>query len=317
MPALILDGNTIAAEIKNEAAEEVRRMIASGLRPGLAVIVVGSDPASDIYVRNKVRACQELGIHSEKLTFPDTITTDKLVEVVRGLNRRDDIDGILVQIPLPAHIDQHKVVMCVDPLKDVDGFHPLNVGYLATRQPGLAPCTPSGIMEIFTRSGIPVQGAECVVVGRSEVVGKPVSMLLLNNNATVTVCHSKTRSLAAVCRRADILIAAIGRPAFITRDFVKPGATVIDVGINRVTSAAEFNRIFGPNASPKRQENFEKRGSTVVGDVHPEVAEVAGALTPVPGGVGPLTVAMLIVNTLKAYRMRRVAGLAHLEPSSC
>lgn len=313
MSAIILDGARIADEIKREAAAEIRQMNEAGLPPGLAVIVAGSDPASEIYVRNKVKACQELGIHSEKHAYPDSITTAQLVEAVQTLNRRDEIDGILVQLPLPKHVDAQKVLMAVDPLKDVDGFHPLNVGYLATRRPGLVPCTPAGIIEILKRSDIAIEGAEAVVVGRSEVVGKPVSMLLLNHNATVTVCHSKTRNLPEVCRRADILVAAIGRPALITPDFVKPGATVIDVGINRVTSPSDFERFFANHGGTKRRENFAKRGSTIVGDVHPDVVDVAGAITPVPGGVGLLTVAMLIVNTLKAYRMRRVGGMERVN----
>lgn len=311
MPATILDGNKIAADIKNEAAEDVRRMIAAGLRPGLAVVIAGSDPASDIYVRNKVKACEALGIHSEKHTLPESITTEKLIELVQSLNRRNQIDGVLVQLPLPKHVDYRRVLTAIDPLKDVDGFHPLNVGALATGRPGLFPCTPLGIMEVLKRGGIRIEGAEAVVVGRSEVVGRPVATMLLNHSATVTVCHSKTRNLAEVCRRADILVAAIGRAGMITREYVKPGATVIDVGINRVSDAAEFERFFGNDGS--RREVFENRGSTLVGDVHPEVAAVAGAITPVPGGIGPLTVAMLIVNTLKAYKMRRMGEVARVE----
>ena len=219
------------------------------------------------------------------------------------LNRRDEIDGILVQLPLPPQVDSKKILMAVDPAKDVDGFHPVNVGFLSTQRPGLVPCTPAGIMEILKRSNIPVAGQEAVVVGRSDIVGKPTAMLLINANATVTVCHSKTRDLPGVCRRADILVAAIGRAGMITRDFVKPGATVIDVGMNKVTERAEFDRLFAGNA--KREESFRTKGSTLVGDAHPNAAEVAGAITPVPGGVGPLTIAMLMANTVKAARMRR------------
>jgi methylenetetrahydrofolate dehydrogenase (NADP+)/methenyltetrahydrofolate cyclohydrolase len=254
-------------------------------------------------VRGKVRSCEELGIYSEKLTPPDTISTEGLLELVDELNRRDDIDGILVQLPLPDQVDSKKVLMAVDPAKDVDGFHPMNVGFLSTQRPGLVPCTPAGVMEILRRSNIPVAGAEAVVVGRSDIVGKPVAMLLINANATVTVCHSKTRDLAGVCRRADILVAAIGRAGMITRDFVKPGATVIDVGMNKVTERAEFEKLFAGNA--KREEAFRAKGSTLVGDVHPNVAEIAGAITPVPGGVGPLTIAMLMSNTVKAAKLRR------------
>ncbi len=303
MPATILDGVKIAAQIRSEVAAEARQLSASGIRPGLAVILAGHNPASEIYVRGKVKACDEVGVYSEKLTPPDSATTEELLALVDSLNRRDEIDGILVQLPLPAQVDAKKVLLAVDPAKDVDGFHPMNVGLLSTQRPGLVPCTPAGCMEILKRSGIAVAGQEAVVIGRSDIVGKPVAMLLLNANATVTVCHSKTRDLPAVCRRADILVAAIGRAAMVTRDFVKPGATVIDVGINSVTDPAEFQRLFAGNA--KREEAFRSKGSTLVGDVHPEVAEVAGAMTPVPGGVGPLTIAMLMANTVKAARMRR------------
>ena len=303
MAAIILDGNKIAAEVRAEVAAEVKDMAAAGLRPGLAVVLVGHNPASEIYVRGKVKSCGEVGIHSEQLTPPDTISTQELLELVLQLNRRDEIDGILVQLPLPPQVDSKKILMAVDPAKDVDGFHPVNVGFLSTQRPGLVPCTPAGIMEILKRSNIPVSGQEAVVVGRSDIVGKPTAMLLINANATVTVCHSKTRDLAGVCRRADILVAAIGRAGMITRDFVKPGATVIDVGMNKVSERAEFDRLFAGNA--KREESFRAKGSTLVGDAHPNAAEVAGAITPVPGGVGPLTIAMLMANTVKAARMRR------------
>jgi methylenetetrahydrofolate dehydrogenase (NADP+)/methenyltetrahydrofolate cyclohydrolase len=303
MPALILDGTKIAQDIRREVAAEVETMAAAGVRPGLAVVLVGHNPASEIYVRGKVKACEEIGVYSEKLTPPESATTGELLALVENLNRRDDVDGILVQLPLPAHVDAKKVLMAVDPAKDVDGFHPVNVGFLSTQRPGLVPCTPAGVMEILKRSNIAVAGCEAVVVGRSDIVGKPTAMLLLNANATVTVCHSKTHDLPGVCRRADILVAAIGRAGMITRDFVKPGATVIDVGMNTVTDPAEFQRFFAGNE--KREESFRKKGSTLMGDVHPEVAEIAGALTPVPGGVGPLTIAMLMFNTVKAARMRR------------
>jgi len=301
--ALILDGNKIASEIRSEVAAEVRSMTAAGMQPGLAVVLIGHNPASEIYVRGKVKACEETGIHSEKFTPPDSISTETLLDLVAELNRRDEIDGILVQLPLPPQVDAKKILLAVDPAKDVDGFHPVNVGFLSTQRPGLVPCTPGGIMEILKRSHIPVAGQEAVVVGRSDIVGKPVAMLLLNANATVTVCHSKTRDLAGVCRRAEILVAAIGRAGMITRDFVKPGATVIDVGMNKVTEPAEFHRLFAGNA--RREESFRSKGSILVGDVHPEVAEIAGAITPVPGGVGPLTIAMLMSNTVKAATMRR------------
>lgn len=311
MAAIILDGNKIAAEIRSEVAAEVKSLASAGIRPGLAVVLVGNNPASEIYVRGKVKSCEELGIYSEKHTPPETVSTDELLELVQDLNRRDEIDGILVQLPLPPQVDSKKVLMAVDPAKDVDGFHPVNVGFLSTQRPGLVPCTPAGIIEILKRSHIPIVGQDAVVVGRSDIVGKPTAMLLINGNATVTVCHSKTRDLPGVCRRGDILVAAIGRAGMITRDFVKPGATVIDVGMNKVTDPAEFKRLFAGNA--KREEVFRTKGSTLVGDVHPEVAEIAGALTPVPGGVGPLTIAMLMVNTLRAMKLRRGAEVPALS----
>jgi methylenetetrahydrofolate dehydrogenase (NADP+)/methenyltetrahydrofolate cyclohydrolase len=305
MSATILDGNKIAAEIRAETASDVQSLTAAGMRPGLAVILAGNNPASEIYVRGKVKSCEELGIYSEKHTPPDSVTTEELLDLVEDLNSRDEIDGILVQLPLPPQVDSKRVLMAVDPAKDVDGFHPVNVGFLSTQRPGLVPCTPAGIIEILKRSRIPIAGQEAVVVGRSDIVGKPTAMLLINGNATVTVCHSKTRDLPGVCRRADILVAAIGRRGMISRDFVKPGATVIDVGMNKITDRAEFDRFFQGNE--KRQQAFASRGSTLIGDVHPEVAQVAGAITPVPGGVGPLTIAMLMVNTVRAAKLRRGA----------
>lgn len=314
MPARILDGTKIASDIRGEVATEVKAMAAAGIRPGLAVVLVGHNPASEIYVHGKVKATEEVGVYSEQHTPPEAATTAELLALVEGLNRRDDIDGILVQLPLPPQVDAKKVLMAVDPAKDVDGFHPVNVGLLSTQRPGLVPCTPAGVMEILKRSQIHVAGQEAVVVGRSDIVGKPAAMLLLNANATVTVCHSKTRNLHGVCRRADILVAAIGRAGMITRDFVKPGATVIDVGMNKVTDPVEFQRLFAGRLTQnaKREEAFRTKGSTLVGDVNPEVAEVAGALTPVPGGVGPLTIAMLMYNTVKAAKMRRGSGMTEL-----
>src|SRR6266436_7713412 len=241
MSATILDGNKIGAEIRAEVAAAVKSMTAAGVRPGLALILVGNNPASEIYVRGKVKSSEEVGIYSEKHTPPDNISTQTLLDLVIDLNRRDEIDGILVQLPLPPQVDSKKILMAVDPAKDVDGFHPVNVGFLSTQRSGLVPCTPAGIIEILKRSGIPIAGQEAVVVGRSDIVGKPVAMLLINRNATVTVCHSKTRDLPEVCRRADILLAAIGRAGMVTRDYVKPGATVIDVGINKITDRKEFD----------------------------------------------------------------------------
>ena len=303
MTARILDGSRMGAEIRAEVAAEVKAMAAAGVRPGLAVVLVGHNPASEVYVRGKVKSSEEVGIYSEKHAPPESVTTEELLDLIADLNRREEIDGILVQLPLPPQVDAKKVLLAVDPAKDVDGFHPMNVGFLSTQRPGLVPCTPAGVMEILKRSGIPVVGQEAVVVGRSDIVGKPVAMLLLNGNATVTICHSKTSDLPGVCRRADILVAAIGRAGMITQDYVKPGATVIDVGMNQVSTRAEFDRLFAGNN--KREETFLAKGSTLVGDVHPEVAAVAGAITPVPGGVGPLTIAMLMANTVKAAKMRR------------
>jgi methylenetetrahydrofolate dehydrogenase (NADP+)/methenyltetrahydrofolate cyclohydrolase len=307
MAARILDGTKIAGEIRAEVAAQLKSLAGKGIRPGLAVVLVGHNPASEVYVRGKVKSSEEVGLYSEQHSPLETSTTEELLSLIADLNRRDEIDGILVQLPLPSHVDAKKVLLAVDPRKDVDGFHPMNVGNLSTQRPGLVPCTPAGVMEVLKRSGIAVAGQEAVVIGRSDIVGKPVAMLLLNQNATVTVCHSKTRDLPEVCRRADILVAAIGRAGMVTRDYVKPGSTVIDVGINRVTDQAEFDRLFRGDtaANAKRRETFRAKGSTLVGDVHPEVAEVAGAITPVPGGIGPLTIAMLMSNTVKAAMLRR------------
>src|SRR5215472_6965300 len=260
MAALILDGTKIAQEIRSEVAAEVKAMAAAGMRPGLAVVLVGHNPASEVYVRGKVKSSEEVGLYSERYTPPESASTEELLALIGDLNRRDEIDGILVQLPLPPQVDAKKVLLAVDPAKDVDGFHPMNVGFLSTQRPGLVPCTPAGIMEMLTRSGIPVAGQEAVVIGRSDIVGKPMAMLLLNAHATVTVCHSKTRDLPGVCRRADILVVAMGKPGFVTRDFVKPGATVIDVGINRVSERAEFEKYFCGNA--KREQEFAAKGST-------------------------------------------------------
>lgn len=299
----VLDGTAIAAEIKAEVAEDVKRLAEQGIKPGLAAVLVGHVPASEIYVRSKVRTCGELGLFSEMIEPPETVTTEEMLKLVADLNAREDIDGILIQLPLPAHVDTKTLLDAVMPEKDVDGFHPVNAGRLQAGRPALAPCTPAGVVEILKRSGIPIAGQRAVIVGRSDIVGKPAAMLLLHENATVTICHSKTRDLGAVTREADILIAAIGRAGFITPEMVKPGATVIDVGINRITDVAEFEKFFAGNG--KRADIFARRGSTIVGDVHPKAFEVAGAYTPVPGGVGPLTIAMLMANTVRAARLRR------------
>ena len=304
--AEILDGRAAAAAIKREVAAEVRLLKSqNGVTPRLAAVLIGEDPASAVYVRNKVRACEEVGIDSEKIEMPDSFTTESLVQVVHGLNADDKVDGILVQLPLPKQIDDSTIIEAIDPAKDVDAFHPTNVGYLAMGRPRFVPCTPAGIIELLDRNQIEIAGANACIVGRSQIVGRPVASLLLQRHATVTICHSQTRDLPGVTRQADILIAAIGRPAFIHRDFIKPGATVIDVGVNKLTGVAAALELFGSEAD-KRIEAIDKRGYTLIGDVHPaEADEVAGKRTPVPGGVGLLTVAMLMRNTLQAAKWRR------------
>jgi methylenetetrahydrofolate dehydrogenase (NADP+) / methenyltetrahydrofolate cyclohydrolase len=299
----VLDGATIAAAIKREVAGQVKALAAQGVRPGLAAVLVGHVPASEIYVRSKVQACAELGIYSDLIAPPDTVTTDEMLALVAELNSRDDIDGILIQLPLPAQVDSKALLDAVTPEKDVDGFHPVNAGRLQAGRPALAPCTPAGVIEILKRSAIPIAGQHAVVVGRSDIVGKPVAMLLLHENATVTICHSKTRNLGEVTRQGDILVAAMGRAGFITPEMVKPGATLIDVGINRLNTREEFDRFFKGNE--KREAAFQKRGSTIVGDIDPKAFEISGAYTPVPGGVGLLTIAMLMANTVRAAKMRR------------
>ena len=303
--SLVLDGVAIAAEIKAEVAIEAGEMIARGVRPGLAVILVGSVAASEIYVRSKVKTCGELGLFSEMLTPPESVTTDELLRMVAELNARAEIDGILIQLPLPAHVDTKRLLEAVSPEKDVDGFHPVNVGRLQSGQPGLQPCTPAGVMEMLRRRELPVAGRNAVVIGRSEIVGKPMAMLLLNASATVTVCHSRTRDLARFTREADVLVAAIGRPGFVTAGMVRPGSVLIYVGINRVTDAASVQRFFPDDAG--RAAAFQKRGSGVVGDIDPAAFALSSAYTPVPGGVGALTIAMLMANTVKAAKLRRGA----------
>jgi methylenetetrahydrofolate dehydrogenase (NADP+)/methenyltetrahydrofolate cyclohydrolase len=293
----ILDGVAIAAAIKQEVAEEASALAARGIRPGLAAVLVGNVAASEIYVRSKVQTCADLGIFSELITPPATVTTEEMLDLVAALNRRDEIDGILIQLPLPAHVDTKALLDAIDPAKDVDGFHPVNAGRLQAGRSALVPCTPAGIIEILTRSGIPIAGQHAVVVGRSDIVGKPAAMLLLHQNAT------KTRNLGEITRQADILVAAIGRPGFITAEMVKPGATLVDVGINRIMERAEFERFFAGDA--KREAAFAKNGSVIVGDIDPKAFELAGAYTPVPGGVGKLTIAMLMANTVRAAKMRR------------
>ena len=306
LTARILNGKHIRDQIYSELALEIEELLRQGIRPGLAAVLVGENPASKIYVKNKIAACEKLGLASWRFTPPASVTTEELVRLVEDLNRRDDVDGILVQMPLPPQVDAKKVLEAVEPAKDVDGFHPSSLGRLVSGRPGLVACTPAGVMEILRRSGIPIQGANAVVLGRSDIVGKPMALLLMHANATVTVCHSKTRELAEVVRRGDIVVAAMGRAAMVTPDWIRPGATVIDVGINRVTHAGEAERLF--SNFPERLAEFRAKGAALVGDVHPDVARVAGAITPVPGGVGPLTIAMLMSNTVKAARLRRLPG---------
>ncbi|MBA3766908.1 MAG: bifunctional 5,10-methylenetetrahydrofolate dehydrogenase/5,10-methenyltetrahydrofolate cyclohydrolase [Acidobacteria bacterium] len=303
---VILDGAALAEEIKRDTTEQVARLNREhDVRPCLVVVRVGDDPASAIYVRNKVQTSRALGLISEHHALPAETTTEELLELITQLNRRDEVDGILVQLPLPRGVDETSVLEAIDPARDVDGFHPINVGRLAIGQKVLAPCTPAGIIELLVRSGIVIRGANACVVGRSQTVGCPVAQLLMQMDATVTICHSRTRDLASVTRQADILIAAIGRPAFIRAEHIKPGATVIDVGINKVTDEEQAREWFGAEAD-KRIEVIRRRGYTIIGDVHPaEARRVAGYLSPVPGGVGLLTVAMLMHNTVRAARQRR------------
>jgi len=304
--AEILDGRQLAEQIKKEVAEEVQRVREhSGAQPCLAAVLVGDDAASAVYVRNKVRACAETGLRSEQHTLPATTSTEELLDLVGDLNRRDDVDGILVQLPLPKQIDEASIIEAIDPAKDVDGFHPINVGLLAMGRPRFVPCTPAGIIELLERNKIEIAGTNACVVGRSRIVGRPVASLLLQRHATVTICHSRTRDLASVTRQADILVAAIGRAAFIRGDYIKRGATVIDVGVNKITDPDKARLLFNEEAG-KRIEAIKQRGYTLVGDVHPSEADlVAARRTPVPGGVGLLTVAILMRNTLLAARMRR------------
>jgi methylenetetrahydrofolate dehydrogenase (NADP+)/methenyltetrahydrofolate cyclohydrolase len=298
-----LDGAAIASAIKEDVVRDVQALAAKGIRPRLAAVLVGHVPASEIYVRNKVRTCKELGLGSDLITPPETVTTEEMLALVAELNARDDVDGILIQLPLPPQVNAKRLLEAVAPEKDVDGFHPVNVGRLQTGQPALAPSTPAGLIEILKRSHLPIAGQNAVVIGRSDIVGKPAAILLLAENATVTICHSKTRDLPGICRGADIVVAAIGQPGYVTAEMVKPGATLLDVGINRVTTQEEFDRFFHGNA--RREEQFRTKGSTLIGDVHPAAYRVAGAYTPVPGGVGPLTIAMLMANTVRAAKLRR------------
>ena len=301
MPARILDGAAAARDIREALHGRVRELVAGGRRPGLGVLLVGDNPASAVYVRSKTRACEELGLHHETVRLPARATTEEVAAQVEGYNRRAEIDGILVQLPLPPQVDTARVLDLVDPAKDVDGFHADNVGRLVQKRPRFVACTPAGIMELLARNEIGLAGRRAVVLGRSDIVGKPMALLLLHADATVTVCHSRTRDLAAVTREADVLIAAIGRAGFVRAEHVRPGAVVVDVGMNRVQDPGEAADLL----PPERRADFERKGYALVGDVHaPSVTEVAGALTPVPGGVGPLTIAMLMANTVKAAALR-------------
>ena len=287
--AQILHGLPVQTHILSQLRPRIQRL---SRPPGLAVVLAGHNPASEIYVRGKIKACAELGIFSERLTPPESVTTEELLAITGELNHRTDIDGILVQMPLPKHVDARAVLEAVAADKDADGFHPMNAGYLVAGRPGPRPCTPAGIIEMLKHYKIPIEGRQAVVLGRSDIVGKPMALMLLQENATVTICHSRSVNLSEICRRADILVVAIGRPAFVTGEFIAPGATVIDVGINRITDRDEAVRL-------GRAEEFDSKGKAMVGDVHPlDVARVAGAYTPVPGGVGPLTIAMLMANTV-------------------
>jgi methylenetetrahydrofolate dehydrogenase (NADP+)/methenyltetrahydrofolate cyclohydrolase len=313
LSARILHGIGIRDQIYVELRQEIAALGAAGIRPGLAAVLVGENPASQIYVRSKIAACEQLGLGSWLYTPSAAVTTEEMLRLVAELNARDEVDGILVQLPLPPQVDTKAVLEAVDPAKDVDGFHPINVGRLVSGRAGLVACTPIGCMEILRRSGIVVEGANAVVVGRSDIVGKPMALLLMHANATVTICHSKTRDLAGVVRQADIVVAAIGRAAMIEPGWVRSGATVLDVGTNRIADAAQVERIFANY--PARLAQFREKGFSLVGDVHPDVAEVAGAITPVPGGVGPLTIAMLMSNTVKAARLRRAPAASSNTPS--
>ncbi len=303
MSGVVLDGKKISQEIFTELRPRIEVLTTRHRPPALAVVLVGDNPASQIYVRNKIKACHELGIRSLEVTPPGTITTEELIRLVRPLASDDSVDGILIQMPLPSHIDAETVTSYVDPLRDVDGFGPFSLGELVLNRPAPRACTPAGVMEMLKRYNIPLSGKKAVVVGRSDIVGKPMALLLLHQDATVTICHSKTAHLADQCRTADLLVAAIGRPAMLTADYIKPGAVVIDVGMNRLTEKADVHRLFAHDSG--RLASYRKNGSTLVGDVEPlAMQELSSAYTPVPGGVGPLTIAMLMANTVRLAEQR-------------
>jgi methylenetetrahydrofolate dehydrogenase (NADP+)/methenyltetrahydrofolate cyclohydrolase len=314
MTARILDGAKIRDQIFAELKTEIAGLAAQGLRPGLAAVLVGENPASQLYVKSKIAACEQLGLASWLHTPPASSTTEYMLQLVRDLNADDAVDGILIQLPLPAQVDTKRVLEAVDPAKDVDGFHPVNLGRLVSGRPGLVACTPAGCMEILRRNDIRIEGANAVVLGRSDIVGKPMALLLMHANATVTICHSKTRDLPEVVRRADIVVAAMGKAGYIKADWLRSGAAVIDVGTNKVTDAREAESLL--RNFPARLAKFREKGSVLVGDVHPDAVNTAGALTPVPGGVGPMTITMLMSNTVKAARLRRAAIASGAVPSS-
>jgi methylenetetrahydrofolate dehydrogenase (NADP+) / methenyltetrahydrofolate cyclohydrolase len=312
MPAQILDGAKIRDEVFAELKGEIARLSSQGIRPGLAAVLVGENPASQLYVKSKIAACEELGMASWLHTPQASASTEYMLQLIKDLNEDDNVDGILVQLPLPAQVDSKRVLEAVDPAKDVDGFHPVSLGRLVSNRPGLVACTPAGCMQMLRRYKIPIEGANAVVLGRSDIVGKPMALLLMHANATVTICHSKTREIAEIVRRADIVVAAMGKAGYVQADWIKPGAAVIDVGTNKVTDASEAEGLL--KNFPERLEKFRAKGNVLIGDVHPEALSTAGALSPVPGGVGPMTIAMLMSNTVEAARLRRgksSASVAH------
>jgi methylenetetrahydrofolate dehydrogenase (NADP+) / methenyltetrahydrofolate cyclohydrolase len=314
MTARVLDGTKIRDQVFADLQVEIRRLAGEGIRPGLAAVLVGEIPASQLYVKSKIAACEQIGLASWQHTPPATVTTDELLRLVDKLNKDNAVDGILVQLPLPPQVESKRVLEAVDPAKDVDGFHPVNLGRLISGRPGLVACTPAGCMEILRRGDVKIEGANAVVLGRSDIVGKPMALLLMHANATVTICHSKTRNLEDVVRRADIVVAAMGKAGYVAADWIRPGAAVIDVGTNKVTDAKEAERLL--KNFPARLDKFGTKGAVLVGDVHPDAVNTAGALTPVPGGVGPMTITMLMSNTVKAARLRRGKIDAHAVPSA-
>jgi methylenetetrahydrofolate dehydrogenase (NADP+) / methenyltetrahydrofolate cyclohydrolase len=303
MPAQILDGSKVREEVFAELKQEIKRLEAQGIRPGLAAVLVGENPASQIYVKSKIAACEELGMASWLHAPPASVSTEYILQLVKDLNEDDNVDGILVQLPLPPQVDSKRVLEAVDPAKDVDGFHPVSMGRLVSNRPGLVACTPAGCMELLRRYKIPIEGANAAVLGRSDIVGKPMALLLMHANATVTICHSKTRDLPGAVKHADIVVAAMGKAGFVQADWIRPGAAVIDVGTNKVTDQADAERLL--KNFPQRLEKFRAKGNVLVGDVHPDALFTAGALSPVPSGVGPMTITMLMSNTVKAARLRR------------